>query len=73
MKISYDPQVDALYIRFSAGPVEVTTHRLTDDVAMNCGPDGRVVGFEVLDASAYVSRPGERPTVVVENMHTEAA
>jgi len=51
VKISYDPKVDALYIRFVEGPVECTVIHLTDQVAVNIGPGERVVGIEVLDAS----------------------
>jgi len=38
MKISYDCQVDALYIRFLEEPFEVTTHRLSEDIAINYAP-----------------------------------
>ena len=31
MRISYDPEVDALYIRFMTGTIEVTTHQLSED------------------------------------------
>ncbi|MBN2470286.1 MAG: DUF2283 domain-containing protein, partial [Anaerolineae bacterium] len=58
MKITYDPEVDALYIRLRDEPVEVTTQRLSEEVAINYGPDGRVVGIEVLDASEYVFTKG---------------
>jgi len=51
MKISYDPTVDALYIRFVEGPVECEVLRLNDRVAVNIGPGEQVVGIEVLDAS----------------------
>ena len=54
MKISYDSQADALYIRFKEGPVQVTTIRLTEDVAINLGPGEEIVGIEVLDASQHV-------------------
>ena len=33
MKISYDPTVDALYIRFVEGPVECEVLRLNEQVA----------------------------------------
>jgi uncharacterized protein YuzE len=51
MKISYDPTVDALYIRFVEGNVECQVIRLNDQVAVNIGPGEQVVGIEVLDAS----------------------
>ena len=68
MKISFDPMVDAIYIRFLDGPFEVTTQRLTEDVAINYAPDGRVVGIEVLDASEYIFEPEEKGRVQLENL-----
>lgn len=68
MKVSYDPLVDAMYIRFLDGPVEVTTHRLSEDVAVNYAPDGRIVGIEILDASAVVFAPGQEGRIEVENL-----
>lgn len=68
MRISYDPEVDALYIRFVDEPVEVTTQRLSEDVAVNYAPDGRIVGIEVLDASHYAFRHGGERQVFVENL-----
>jgi len=67
MKISYDPKVDAAYIRFKKGRFQVTTHRLTEDVAVNFAPDGTVVGIEVLDASKYLVKH-RRPQIELENL-----
>jgi len=68
MKISYDQQVDALYISFKKGPIEVTTVRLTEDVAIDLGPKEEIVGIEVLDASEHLSLERMKPTVVLENL-----
>ncbi len=68
MKISYDPQVDALYIRFVDEQVQVTTQRLSEDVAVNYAPDGSIVGIEVLDASEHVFQPGNERKVLVHNL-----
>ena len=68
MKISYDSQVDTLYIRLLDKPVEVITQRLTEEVAMNDAPDGRIVGIEILDASEYVFGPGVSPVVTVQGL-----
>jgi uncharacterized protein YuzE len=38
VKIKYDPQVDAAYISFKKGPTQVTTIRVTEDVAIDLGP-----------------------------------
>jgi len=66
MKISYDPEVDALYIRFVEGPVECAVLQINDRVAINVGPGERVVGIEVLDASQELDL-GDR-SVILENL-----
>ena len=68
MKITYDPQVDALYIRFVDEPAQVTTLRLTEDVAVNYAPEGHIVGIEILEASESVFRSSEDRKVVVQNL-----
>ena len=55
MKIKYDPQVDAAYISFKKGPTQVTTIRVTEDVAIDLGPHEEIVGIEVLDASSILA------------------
>lgn len=68
MRITFDPEVDALYIRFDEQPCEVTTHRLTEEVAVNVAPDGRVIGIEVLDASDHIFGGQTERTVLLENL-----
>jgi len=69
MKVTYDPEVDALYIRLSdEQPVEVTTQRLSEEVAINDAPDGRIVGIEILDASEYISGLKMERKIVLENL-----
>ena len=46
MRISYDVEVDALYIRLLEGPFECRTLRLTDEVSLNIGPNEQLVGIE---------------------------
>jgi uncharacterized protein YuzE len=48
MRISYDSEVDALYIRFIETPV--TTKHVAEGIAVDYAADGRVAGIEVLDA-----------------------
>jgi uncharacterized protein YuzE len=69
MKISYDPTVDALYIRFIEGPAECEVIRLNDQVSINIGPHEKVVGIEVLDASDVLSGIKEKK-VELENLAT---
>lgn len=67
MKITYDPTVDAAYIRLKEGKYEVTTHRLTEEIAINYAPNGSVVGIEILDASKYLLKH-KRPQIQLENL-----
>ena len=67
MEISYDPTVNALYIRLIEGPVECEVIRLNERVAINIGPQEQVVGIEVLDATEVL--PGLTEGVVrLENL-----
>lgn len=68
MKITYDPGVDALYIWFIDEPVQVTTQRLSEEVAVNYAPDGRIVGIEILDASETDFPSEDMRKVIVQNL-----
>lgn len=68
MKITYDQQVDAVYIRLIDGAFQVTTHRLSEDVAVNYAPDGRIVGIEILDASEHIFQQGAERKVELQNL-----
>lgn len=67
MRISYDREVDALYIRLLEGEYQCRTLRLTDEVSLNIGPGEELVGIEVLDAKQVLGK-GTLPTVVLENV-----
>ena len=67
MKISYDPEVAALYIRLIEGKYECRTLRLNEEIALNIGPDEKLVGIEILDAKEVLGS-GKLPKLVVENL-----
>lgn len=67
MKISYDSEVDALYIRLVDGPQQCRTVRLSEEVALNMGPGERLVGIEILDARQLLGS-GQLPKLEVENL-----
>lgn len=48
MRITYDPQVDALYIRFLE--TTVTTKHLAEGLAADYDAQGQLAGIEILDA-----------------------
>jgi len=67
MRISYDSEVDALYIRLLEGEYQCRTLRLADEISLNLGPGEELVGIEVLDAKDVLGK-GLVPTVVLENL-----
>jgi len=72
MRIKYDPSVDAAYISFKKGPVQVTTIRINEDVAVDLGPNEEIVGIEVLDASRHLGLSRDRPEIELENVKAAA-
>ena len=58
MYITYDPGIDALYIRFKE--TTVTAKNLAEGIAADYGPDGKLAGIEILDA---VKRFGDKDTL----------
>jgi uncharacterized protein YuzE len=72
MRISYDPEVDALYIRFVEGKHECRTVRLNEEVALNIGEGEELVGIEMLDAKELLGA-GKVPAVVLEGLESAAA
>ncbi len=67
MRISYDPEIDALYIRLLEGHYECRTVRLSEEVALNFGPSEQLVGIEILDAKEILGK-GQLPSVTLENL-----
>ena len=66
MRITYDPEVDALYIRFEEAPV--TTKHVAEGIAVDYDARGKLAGIEVLDA---LKRFGDQATlkkVVLEEL-----
>jgi uncharacterized protein YuzE len=67
MRISYDDEIDALYIRLIDGPQECRTVRLNEEIALNIGPGETLVGIEILDAKQVLGQ-GQLPSVILENI-----
>lgn len=67
MKISYDPEIDALYIRLIEGKHECRTVRLNEEIALNIGEGEKLVGVEILDAKEVLGS-GQVPAVVLEGI-----
>jgi uncharacterized protein YuzE len=67
MKITYDPEIDALYIRLLESVYECRTVRLSEDIALNIGPNETLVGIEILDAKEVLGQ-GSLPPLLLENV-----
>jgi len=67
MKISYDSEIDALYIRLLEGKHECRTVRLNEEIALNIGKGEKLVGIEILDAKEVLGA-GKLPSVVLEGI-----
>ena len=55
MKIYYDDGTDMLYLLFDEREQQVENKRLTEDIVLDIGESGKIVGIEILDASKNVS------------------
>jgi len=66
MRITYDPEVDALYVRFIE--TTVTTEHVAEGIAVDYAADGRIAGIEVLDARERFGDPEVFRRVVLEDI-----
>ena len=71
MRITYDPEVDALYILFKE--TTVTTRDLGEGIAADYDAEGRLAGIEILDAAARLGDPRAFGQVTLENVGLSAA
>jgi uncharacterized protein YuzE len=61
MKTIYDPEADALYVRFADASI-VESEEVADGVVLDFDAEGRIVAIELLDASKHVAAGARFPT-----------
>ncbi len=66
MRITYDQEVDALYIRFQE--TTVTTKHLADGIAADYDAEGRLAGIEILNAMSRLGDPAVFKRVTLEDV-----
>ncbi len=66
MKISYDPEVDALSIIFRE--TTVTTKELAEGIAGDYDSEGQLVGIEILDAVKRLGGQESLRQVILEGL-----
>ena len=72
MRITYDEQTDAMYIRLVDRLCECRNLRLSEEVTLDLGPGELLVGIEILDAKRLLGN-GQLPQLVVDHLPVEAA
>ena len=72
MKISYDKEVDAVYIKLIEGEHQCRTLRLNDNIALNIGKGEKLIGIEILDAREVLAN-GDVPGILLENIQLQTA
>ena len=55
MQIVYNDKTDLLYLRLDERKQEVVNKRLSEDIVLDIGEDGRIAGIEILDASKHLN------------------
>lgn len=66
MRITYDSEVDALYIRFIE--TSVNTQHVAEGIAVDYAADGRIAGIEILDARQRFGAPEVFRRVILEDI-----
>ena len=69
MKITYDREVDALYIQFR--DATASTQHLAEGIAADYDSDGHLTGLEILDAATRVGDPEFFRQVILENLASQ--
>ena len=65
MRLSYDPRYNTAYIRFREKMSGVETVKLSDEILVDMGPDGRIYGIELLNANEQLTRADDRHLLVI--------
>ena len=66
MRITYDQDVDALYIQFKK--TNVTTKHVAEGINIDYDSEGHLAGIEILDAVRSVGDPSVFRQMVIEDI-----
>ncbi|MBS1258286.1 MAG: hypothetical protein MAG551_01343 [Candidatus Scalindua arabica] len=55
MNILYNDKTDLLYIRLDDRKQNIMNQRVSDDIVLDIGEDGKIAGIEILEASRHVN------------------
>lgn len=71
MKISYDPKVDAMNIRFKSGKYD-HTKKITDEILVDLTNDGKVLGLEILTPKNNLGKSSRKRLNFLQNPPSKA-
>lgn len=66
MRITYDSEIDTLYIRFIE--TTVTTEHVAEGIAVDYDSEGRIAGIEILDAVMRVGSKEVFRKITIEDL-----
>ena len=66
MKLEYDREADAIYIRLKESAI-ATTREVEDNLIIDLGADGKIIGIELLFVSDYLN-PEDIDNFTVSNL-----
>ena len=70
MKLEYDPQADAIYIRLKDSEI-ATTREVEDNLIIDLDSAGKMVGIELLFVSDYLD-PDDMSSFTISNLRATA-
>jgi uncharacterized protein YuzE len=74
MKIRYDAEVDALHIELRVlEPGTAECRELAPDITADYGPDGKLAGLEILDASQVLGEGAHKVVLELAPVPSPAA
>ncbi len=71
MRITYDPEIDALYIRFIE--TTVTTKHVAEGIAVDYDAEDKIAGIEILDAMKRFGSKDVFRKVILEDLGLQSA
>ena len=55
MQVTYNSTTDLLYIRMDPETHQLTNKKISEEIVLDIGEDGKIVGIEILDASKLLN------------------
>ena len=73
MKLTYDPKCNIAYIRLREKAEQVETLQLSDELNVDIGSDGKIYGFELLNANEQLAADDAKGLTVVNEASGETS